>query len=365
MARIDGGTVNAHTHLYSGLAPLGLPALDPAPRNFLDMLARRWWRMDRALDHDILRASARFYIANALLSGTTVLIDHHESPECIKGSLDVLADACQELGIRALLCYGITERNGGEDEALAGLAENRRFIEKNKRPLVRGAVGMHASFTLGDASLRRAGELARSLRVPVHVHIAEDRADLDDAQQRGHAGPLERLLMLDALPYGAILAHGVHLTGENVRTALDESGGWLVQNPRSNEVNNVGYARVLGIYDRVALGTDGFPSNMLEEFAALERISSAEGDPHAKQIVRLRREASARLVYDVFGNIAGDLVEWDDRASFSPPRNVNIAGREIVKKGVLVTARYETIREDAERAATRLFARMQAMGDKS
>jgi len=158
MARLEGGFINAHTHLYSGLSPLGLPALDPPPRNFLDILARRWWRLDRALDHDILRAATRYYIANALLAGTTVLVDHHESPQCIGGSLDVLADACQDLGIRSVVCYGITERNRGEDEALEGLEENRRFLEKNARPPVRGAVGLPASFSLGEAAIRRAAQ---------------------------------------------------------------------------------------------------------------------------------------------------------------------------------------------------------------
>src|SRR5512143_3781295 len=132
------GFVNAHTHLYSGLAPLGMPKPQPPPANFLEILERVWWPLDRALDEATLRAAARYYVAEALLRRTTALVDHHESPNFIEGSLDVLADACQELGMRAVLCYGATERNGGRQEARRGLAECRRFIEANTRPLIRG-----------------------------------------------------------------------------------------------------------------------------------------------------------------------------------------------------------------------------------
>ncbi len=147
------GFVNAHTHLYSGLAPLGMPAPDRAPENFPEILERIWWRLDRALDARALRASARYYVAHALRLGTVALIDHHESPAFIEGSLDVLADACQALGMPALLCFGATERNGGREEARRGLAECRRFIRENRRPLVRGHVGLHASFTVSDENV--------------------------------------------------------------------------------------------------------------------------------------------------------------------------------------------------------------------
>ncbi|MEE8143071.1 MAG: amidohydrolase family protein, partial [Planctomycetota bacterium] len=165
------GWVNAHTHIYSALAPLGMPDPEPPPENFVQILERVWWRLDRALDRDSLRASARLYAAEALLAGTTTLIDHHESPEFIEGSLDVLADACQELGIRALLCYGATERNGGREEAERGLAECRRFIESNTRPQLRGLIGLHASFTVSDETIRQAAELCQDLDTVLHVHL--------------------------------------------------------------------------------------------------------------------------------------------------------------------------------------------------
>jgi cytosine/adenosine deaminase-related metal-dependent hydrolase len=278
--------VNAHTHLYSGLVPLGMPAPEPPPVTFAEILERVWWPLDRALDGPTLRAAARYYVAEALFHRTTALVDHHESPNFIEGSLDVLADACQELGMRAVLCYGATERNGGRDEARRGLAECRRFIESNTRPLIRGVIGLHASFTVSDETVREAGELCRDLDTVLHLHVAEDMADVEDARRRGYPGPLERLLALEALPPGSILAHGVHLNGDQVRQAA-EAGCWLVQNPRSNVGNRVGYPRALGASMRVALGTDGFPSDMQAELQALSEQAPAHGERGADLCSRL------------------------------------------------------------------------------
>ncbi len=271
------GFVNAHTHVYSGLAPLGMPPPRHEPSNFLEMLERVWWRLDRAIDARSLRAAARLYVADALRHGTDVLVDHHESPSFIEGSLDVIADACEELGIRAVLCYGATERNGGREEATRGLAECRRFIRSNRRPLVRGVVGLHASFTVSDDTIREAGDMCRELDTVVHVHVAEDRADVDDAIRRGYGGPVERLHALGGLPAGSILAHGVHLDAVQVRKA-DTLGCWIVQNPRSNRQNKVGYPRALAESARVALGTDGFVSDMREEMSVLAEEALAHGE---------------------------------------------------------------------------------------
>ena len=114
--------------------------------------------------------------------------------------------------MRAVLCYGATERNGGRDEARRGLAECRRFIQANRRPLVRGVVGLHASFTVSDDTIREAGAARAAISAPCCTSTSRrTRRTSTDAQRRGYAGPLERLIALDALPPGSILAHGVHL----------------------------------------------------------------------------------------------------------------------------------------------------------
>ena len=295
------GFVNAHTHLYSGLAPFGMPAPAEAPPDFVAILERVWWKLDRALDARSLRTSARWYVAEALRLGTVGLVDHHESPNLIEGSLDVLADVCQAAGMPAVLCYGATERNGGRDEARRGLAECRRFIESNTRPLVRGVVGLHASFTVSDGTVREAAALCRELDTVVHVHLAEDRADVADAVRRGWDGPLERLDRLGALPPGSILAHGVHLSETQVRRA-EQLGCWLVQNPRSNRGNRVGYPAALRASARVALGTDGYPSDLEAECAALLEDAPRHGDdPDA---AARRSQQGHALLAERFGGTA-------------------------------------------------------------
>lgn len=287
------GFVNAHTHLYSGLAPLGMPAPEPAPDTFVEILERVWWRLDRALDQSALGASAELYVAEAVGHGCVGLIDHHESPDFIEGSLDVLAEACARFGMPALLCYGATERNGGRAEAKRGLAECQRFIEENQRPNIRGLIGLHASFTVSDETIAEAADLARDLETALHVHVAEDGADIDDARERGYAGVIDRFEKLGAMVPGSIFAHGVHLTRAEIERAT-KAGCWLVQNPRSNRGNGVGYPIYLQSSDQVALGTDGYPANMDDEQAALNEIAAAVGD--RAEAVAARRPAGHRLL---------------------------------------------------------------------
>ncbi len=355
------GLVNAHTHVYSGLAPLGMPPPAQAPRTFPEILSLVWWRLDRALDEASLRASARLYVAEALLAGTTVLIDHHESPSCIEGSLDVIADACDELGMRAVLCYGATERNGGPGEARRGLDECRRFIRSNRRDLVKGVVGLHASFTVSDDTIRAAGRLCRELGTVLHVHLAEDASDVEDARRRGHDGPLERLLALDALPPGSILAHGVHLTRTQVQRAMD-GGCWIVQNPRSNRHNRVGYPGALADAAAVALGTDGYRADMLAEREALLETGAAAGD--ARAALDARCVAGLRLAADLWEcpeprrDPGADVGDWLDARRDACLSRLEVAGRPILSAGELLSANIEDIREEARREATGLWSRL-------
>lgn len=329
-----GTFVNAHTHIYSGLAPLGMPAPAVPPRSFLQILERVWWRLDRALDERSLRAAARYYVADARRAGTAALVDHHESPGFIEGSLDVLAEACEEFGMPAVLCYGATERNLGREEARRGLEECRRFIRRNRRPHIAGLVGLHASFTVSDDTVRAAGEMCRDLGTVLHVHLAEDLADVDDARTRGYAGPLQRLIALEALPAGSILAHGVHLSPDEVKMASDR-GCWFVQNPRSNRQNKVGYPLGLSAAARVALGTDGFESNMRDEAQALVETSAEAGE--APGSVDGRLDEGWRLVDDRL-RLSREAI---DTAACPPPSD----------------SQMEAIDAEAREQASRLWAR--------
>jgi len=241
------GNVCAHTHLYSALAR-GMPYALEAPHDFLQILQRVWWRLDRALDEDSIRASALVGGMEALLSGTTTLVDHHASPNAIDGSLDVIADALESLGVRSVLCYETTDRDGPE-RALAGLDENRRFLAE-RRPLARGLVGAHAGFTMSDETLLACAEVG-----PLHIHAAEDRVDL---------GAVDRLAHLGVLDETTLLAHGVHLDTDEI-ALVHEVDATVVHNARSNMNNSIGRARVGEIDGRLALGTDGIGSDMFEE----------------------------------------------------------------------------------------------------
>jgi putative selenium metabolism protein SsnA len=255
------GNVCAHTHLYSALAR-GMPYRLEPPANFLQILQRVWWRLDRALDEASVRASALAGGMDALLSGTTTLIDHHASPNAIDGSLDIIADALQGLGIRSVLCYEVTDRDGPR-RARAGVEENRRFLA-TRRPLVRGLTGAHASFTLSPETLAACVEVARTCRAGVHIHVAEDAVDERDAEARFGRRVVHRLTDAGALEAGAVLAHCIHLDAEEI-AAIRASGAYVAHNARSNMHNAVGHTPVGRLGDRVVLGTDGIGGDIFAE----------------------------------------------------------------------------------------------------
>jgi cytosine/adenosine deaminase-related metal-dependent hydrolase len=243
MNNVTPGLVCAHHHLYSALAR-GMPAPPKTATNFQEILEQIWWRLDTALDLDMLYASAQLGALEALESGTTAIIDHNESPNAIEGSLSVIADACESVGVRVIGAYGVTDRHG-PDGARRGLEENRRFIEAGGRALV----GIHAAFTCGDELLHDAAGLAADLGVGVHIHVCEGIGDIDAPQR------LAGLTRDDWL-----LSHCVHLPDDH------DLKGTILHNPRSNLNNAVGYANPARFSNPVALGTDGIGANMIESF---------------------------------------------------------------------------------------------------
>lgn len=165
------GFVNAHMHLYSTMSR-GIALRDEPPVAFNQILERLWWRLDKALDDEAVRLSAWLPLIQAIRKGTTTIIDHHASPRAIAGSLDVMAEIFEKIGLRGVLCYEVSDRDGAQ-AADTGIGENVRFIErchKYPSPLLRGMFGLHASFTLSEDTLRRCAEAARSLSAGCHVH---------------------------------------------------------------------------------------------------------------------------------------------------------------------------------------------------
>jgi len=256
------GNVCAHHHLYSALAR-GMPGPEEPPRTFPEILDRIWWRLDRALDPETIRLSARLGAVEAARAGTTSIVDHHASPEAIGGSLDHVADGIAEAGLRGVVCYEVTDRHGAS-RGREGIAENVRFLRENRRELIRGMMGAHASFTIGPDTMERLVGEARARRAPVHIHLAEDRCDERDSLERYGMRTAHRLSQAGALAQGDLVAHGVHLDEWEQRVVRD-SGAWVAHNPRSNMNNGVGYAPVVALGSRVALGTDGIDGDMFTE----------------------------------------------------------------------------------------------------
>jgi putative selenium metabolism protein SsnA len=267
------GLVNAHTHLYSTLVR-GMPGPKAAPKNFLEILQKIWWKLDCALDEESIYYSALIGAVEAVKAGTTTLIDHHASPNFISGSLDIIRAALEKVGVRGVLCYEVTDRNpdflskkfkkeiGGRD---AGLRENQNFLANHADSQFRGLVGAHAAFTLSDASLQACAELAQQFNCGVHIHLAEDGCDAEISRREFGRGDLvNRLADLGILSEKTILAHGIYLSEDELRL-IKQRRCWLVHNSRSNMNNSVGYAPVQRFGDRASLGTDGFPADMFEE----------------------------------------------------------------------------------------------------
>ncbi|NLF74486.1 MAG: amidohydrolase family protein, partial [Chloroflexi bacterium] len=279
------GGICAHTHFY-GAFSRGMAIPGPAPRNFPEILQRLWWPLDKALDQESVRFSALVCLVDAIKHGTTTLIDHHASPNFIAGSLDVIADAVDEAGLRAVLCYEVTDRDGRE-KAQAGIAENVRFLwAAADRPLVGATFGLHASLTLSDETLEACAAAAEGLDTGFHIHVAEHEADEEDSLSKYGERIVHRLSRLGILGPKTIVAHAVHVDAAE-RALLRESGTWVSHQPRSNMNNAVGAAAIdtmLAEGMPLALGNDGFSNNMWAEWKAAYLLHKvANRDPRMAQ----------------------------------------------------------------------------------
>jgi len=268
-AYVSPGLVCAHNHFYSALAR-GLMVDIEASKDFAQQLANLWWRLDRALDEGVTRSSALAGAADAVMSGVTAVVDHHASPELIDGSLSVLREGFEEVGLRGILCYETTDRNGKEG-ARDGVRENVRFaaeVDSARRaggdPLVEAAIGAHAGFTVDEDTLAALGDAVRATGRGLHTHAAEDRYDATDSRHRFGADLAVRLDRAGCLGPQSIIAHGLYLTRDEMEL-INERDAFLAHNARSNMNNAVGYNSLLGGYRNSVLGTDGIGSDMLEE----------------------------------------------------------------------------------------------------
>ena len=247
---------NAHHHIYSTLSR-GMPQPAQAPENFYEILKYIWWNLDKKLDLNMIEASALYAAMASLKAGVTFVIDHHASPFVIEGSLETIAGAFEFVGASHLLCYEISDRDGMQ-KGLEGFTQTEEYLKSSQ-----GLVGLHASFTLSDHTLRRAAGLMEKYGTGAHIHVAEDKYDQDHSTINYRKRVVERLKdfgLLDSPK--SILAHCLHLN-EKEKQLIAGSKAWVVENMESNLNNRVGLFNAEGLGDRILLGTDGMHSDMI------------------------------------------------------------------------------------------------------
>ncbi len=264
------GNICAHTHFYGAFAR-GMAIPGKAPKDFPDILKKLWWPLDQSLTSEDVRYSALVCLVDAIKHGTTTLIDHHASPNAIDGSLDVISEAVEKAGLRAVLCYEVTDR-GGEEKARAGIRENVRFLNRlQKENIAEGRLGatfgLHASLTLSEATLE-ACKAAVPNGVGFHIHVAEHEADEYDSLEKSNLRVVDRLFKHGILGEQTIVAHAVHVDAREVEI-LKDTGTWVTHQPRSNMNNAVGTANIDSMFRtgvKLGLGNDGFANAMWEEW---------------------------------------------------------------------------------------------------
>ncbi len=302
------GNICAHTHFYGAYAR-GMAIPGPAPKDFPEILQKLWWPLDRSLDAESIQYSVLPCLVDAIRHGTTTLIDHHASPNAIDGSLDIIAEQVVQAGLRACLCYEVTDRDGTE-KMRAGIRENVRFISKTQKDssaLVAGTFGLHASLTLSDASLDEC-RAAVSSDTGFHVHTAEHESDEYDSLNKTGLRVIDRLHKHGILGPRTITAHGVHFDAREIQLLCDTET-WLSHQPRSNMNNGVGVTPVESMMRagiRVCLGNDGFSNAMWEEWKAAYLLHKAHHrDPrrmHGYDVQRMAIYNNAALANVFFQN---------------------------------------------------------------
>ncbi|MEW6623507.1 MAG: putative aminohydrolase SsnA [Bacillota bacterium] len=327
------GFLNVHTHTYSAFAR-GMSLKDEPPANFPQILERLWWRLDKTLTLEDVYYSALIPFMECVKNGTTAVLDHHASPFAAEGSLEQIARAAAEVGIRVNLCYEVSDRDGKE-RALAGIEENISFIKKCKQEddqMVGASFGLHASFTIGDETMEKCAQAAKELGVGVHIHSAESTADVEDSRQRYKMGVVERLDKYELLGPKTLTAHCVHIS-EKEMELLAETRTNVAHNPQSNMNNAVGCADVKKMLDTgviLGMGTDGMTHDMIEGMKTAHILHKFyKNDPRVawEEVPTMQFTNNSRIMANYFTKpmgvlapgAAADVVVID----YDPPTPVN------------------------------------------
>jgi cytosine/adenosine deaminase-related metal-dependent hydrolase len=310
--------VNFHDHIYSRLAK-GLP-LTGDFGNFLNILHNLWWKVDKVLDGDMIAASAKMAALESIRNGVTYLFDHHSSQTFIDGSLNIIQENLKSFGLRGVLCFECTDRNGYEN-ALKGLEENKNYHTSLSNGDFAAMLGLHASFTLSDDLLAEAFSVKRDLNLGVHIHVAEDIVDTLLSVKYTGFKPVKRLLKYKLLNDRSILVHGVHLNKKDY-SMIEDNGAALAFCPDSNMNNAVGLPSINLIPPGIPflLGTDGMHADMAKSLKAAFLLSRNQGagSEQATNLIKKIYADQIAFVKKYFPDFSSlnegdraDLIIWD------------------------------------------------------
>ncbi|HEX2993415.1 MAG TPA: putative aminohydrolase SsnA, partial [Anaerolineales bacterium] len=305
------GFICAHHHFYSTMARgMAIPG-EPAS-NFVEILERLWWKVDRALLDEDITLSAQIPLIECIRNGTTTIIDHHASPGMRDGSLDLIEKAVRQAGLRASLCYEVSDRNvmGG------GVEENERFIKKIGKGdgQIAAMMGLHASFTLSDETLEKCVGIAKDNGVGCHIHVAEDLADREDSLKKYGTPIVQRLNKMGAAGPKSLFIHCVHIDDSEM-DIIAATNTSVVHNPESNMNNAVGVTRIFDILKRnilLGLGSDGMSSDMLSQMRCgylLHRLANHDPRVAFMELPKMLLENNAEICERQFGIRLGELAE--------------------------------------------------------
>jgi cytosine/adenosine deaminase-related metal-dependent hydrolase len=252
--------INFHDHFYSRLAK-GLPIAGPTD-NFENILKNLWWKLDMALDQEMIKASVQMSILEAIKNGVTTIFDHHASPAHTTGSLSIIADTMEQANLRGVLCFETSDRNG-QSLSQQAIDENKNFMVDRCNDNIKAMFGLHASFTVEDATLQAAAEIIKDLTAGIHIHLSEDPADRQLSLQKYGLEPVARLEKFSLMNDLTILSHAIH-TNQTEYDIIARYGAAIAINLDSNLNNQVGIPDFSIINSEIPLllGTDGMHDNM-------------------------------------------------------------------------------------------------------
>lgn len=259
------GMICAHSHIYSTYAR-GMSVSKPTD-NFFHVLENQWWALDKQLTLKDVKLNGLCTYMESIANGVTTIIDHHAGPNSIDGSLFTLAEAAKEVGMRASLCYEVSDRDGIE-KSEQGIKENIAWIKQAQKEddMLHGLFGLHASFTISDETMEKAQKAMDGVYDGYHVHIAEGIEDQWETLRKHGKRVVERFEGFNVFSKHTLAIHNVHVN-EREMDILKHHDTMAVFNPESNMNNAVGCPPILRMLEKgilVGMGTDAYTNDMFD-----------------------------------------------------------------------------------------------------